>query len=285
MLDFALSGLGWQQDVPDFRDRSPDQPEVLELLQRLKLSHTSQKSAPTKQDLREYFPPARDQQHLNSSSAHACLAMVDYFERRAHGHNDQPSPLFLYKLARKLLGVTGDTGAGLRTTLKAMVGFGVPPERYWPYRCERWDDEPDANLYSYNNRYRSIDYIRLDARDTSGKQVLATVRAFVAAGFPCVFGFPVPSSISNDSDIPYRPTFDSVRGGQAVVAVGYDDRRLRATRGALLVRNSWGDEWGDDGYGWLPYAYVEQRLAIDFWTLLKPEWIESGEFTQPRLPN
>jgi C1A family cysteine protease len=67
------------------------------------------------------------------------------------------------------------------------------------------------------------------------------------------------------------------------LAVGYDDRWLRGSRGALLVRSSWGPAWGEAGYGWLPYAYVEERLAIDFWTLVHDDWIASGEFDVPDI--
>ncbi len=97
------------------------------------------------------------------------------------------------------------------------------------------------------------------------------------------FGFSVPDSLSRDADVPFRPTFDAVRGGQAAIAIGYDNGRLNATVGALLIRCSWGEAWGEAGYGWLPYAFVEQRLAVDFWTIVKPAWLESGEFRNPLL--
>jgi C1A family cysteine protease len=108
------------------------------------------------------------------------------------------------------------------------------------------------------------------------------VRLYLAAGFPFLFGFPVYSTLSAAADIPFPTAFDRGCGGQAVLAVGYDDnRRIHSTKGALLIRSSWGEGWGEGGYGWLPYAYVEKQLAVDFWTLLEPGWLASGEFLDP----
>jgi hypothetical protein len=124
-------------------------------------------------------------------------------------------------------------------------------------------------------------YLRLDPPNSSGTLNLQVLRSFIAARFPIAFGFPVPCSLTRHPDVPYRPTFDAIRGGQAVLAVGYDDRHGASARGALLIRSSWGEGWGDGGYGWLPYRYVEQRLARDFWTLLCARWFDSGELACP----
>jgi C1A family cysteine protease len=62
-------------------------------------------------------------------------------------------------------------------------------------------------------------------------------------------------------DLP-RPK-EKTLGGHAVMAVGYDDASKR-----FLVRNSWGADWGLQGYFTMPYSYLDDRnLADDFWTL------------------
>jgi C1A family cysteine protease len=279
MSKFIPPGLGWHRDLPDLRDYSPAHPEVQALLQTVKRPRGPRAARPARVDWREYLPPVEDQQGLNASAAHACLGLLQYFERRALGKIIDPSRLFLYQMTRQLMKATGDSGAGLRTTQQAMIRFGIPPECHWTYEPARLDREPEAHLFSYAHETQSLRYFRLDPRGTSAAQTLDNVKTFLAAGFPSIFGFPVCSSLSQDPDIPFPTVFDYCRGGQVVIAIGYDDARtIRSTRGALLIRNSWGIGWGDGGYGWLPVDYVKEQLAVDFWTFLKPQWLESGEF-------
>src|SRR5262249_5441306 len=137
--------------------------------------------------------------------------------------------------------------------------------------------------YSCARRFPSMLYVRLDPVGTSGEQVLSRVKRFLAAGLPSAFGFPVMGQVSSEGEIPFPRHIGKFLGGQAVVAVRYDDARRSGSspKGALLIRNSWGQGWGDGGYGWLPYEYVSQSLAVDFWTLLAPDWLASDEFTRP----
>ncbi len=111
---------------------------------------------------------------------------------------------------------------------------------------------------------------------------LLEIKQTLASSLPVMFGFTVYDSIksvSEDGRIPYPTRGESVLGGHAVLAVGYDDNLTIGDKfGAFLIRNSWGEAWGEKGYGWLPYEYLLGGLAEDWWCLVKAEWMETEEF-------
>lgn len=272
---------GWHRDVPDHRDFTLRHEIISAATARL-AARDGQR--PESVDWRDYFPPVDDQRQLAAGSIHACVGMVQYFERRAHGRRIHPSRLFVYKNARRLLRWTGDCGASLRATLKAIRRFGLPPESLWPYRDENFDQEPDAFSYSFAAETSALSYVRIDARSIQGPVVLESACSLLAGGFCFVLGFPLCAPADRSPMLSYPTLLDSCYDGHAVLAVGYDDRlRIRSDKGALLVRNSWGGDWGEAGYGWLPYAYVREGLAVDLWTIVRPDWLESGEFRRPEF--
>jgi C1A family cysteine protease len=275
--------LGWHRDLPDLRDHNAASDAVARVLAKSSLLKKAAKALPSSIDLRRFCSPIEDQKSLGSCTAHAGAGMLEYFERRAFGKHLDASRLFLYKVTRQLAGFTGDDGAYLRDTMKAMVLFGMPPEKYWPYVISRFNDEPTAFCYSYAQAYKAIQYYRLDPQGTSTAALLKNIKTSLAAQLPAMFGFSVYSSIPGSGDgkgeIPYPGSGDTLEGGHAVLAVGYDDqKKIGSSKGALLIRNSWSTAWGEQGYGWLPYAYVESGLATDFWSLVKAEYVDTDLF-------
>lgn len=282
--DRAVGAMGWQPDIPDFRDYTVDAPQIGVVLARSKpLKALTAKKMPAKVDLREWCSPVEDQGDLGSCTANAGVGLLEYYERRAFGRHLDASRLFLYKATRNLLGWTGDRGATLRSTMKAMVLFGVPPEQYWTYDEARFDHEPAAFLYAFAQSYQSLKYYRLDPPGTSPDKLVQSVKKHLAAGLPSMFGFTVYDSIpavgAGTGDIPLPKTGERVLGGHAIDAVGYDDaKKIGKEKGALLIRNSWGTGWGESGYGWMPYAYIEMGLADDFWSLVRAEFVDTDLF-------
>lgn len=281
-------GMGWLRENPDFRDYDPTNPQVRPLLKEISAAQPP-KALPPTVDLKPWCSPIENQGSLGSCTAHAGVGLIEYMERRAFGNHLDASRLFLYKVTRNMLKWTGDTGAWLRTTMGAMVNFGVAPETYWPYNILDFDTEPTAFCYAFAGDFKALKYYRIDPVGASPVNVLSQIRTNLAAGIPAMFGFTVYDSYvqaNTTGMIPFPTPKERVVGGHAVDAVGYNDAIKITnttpggiqTTGAFLIRNSWGTGWGNKGYGWLPYEYVLKGLAVDWWALLSQAYVDTKQF-------
>ena len=254
-------------DPPDHRDRK---------------CRYSYKQIPTdpEVDLRSYVPQVLNQGALGSCTANAVVAAFVIDAKKQKLYYFEPSRLFLYYNTREIEGdVSTDSGASLRNTVKAINKCGVCPEKrieacdfregqpdgsrrylpYWPYETQKFRERPPPQCYSEAVRNNICKYERLS-------QEINQLRACLKSGSPFVFGFEVFPSFDRTQcfGIMPMPTKGEVsHSSHAVVAVGYDDERQK-----IVVLNSWGCHWGQNGYFFMPYEFIEnENYCRDFWKI------------------
>jgi C1A family cysteine protease len=241
---------GWIHDLPDHRDHIYSAP--IEHLQAL----------PSSVDLRTQCPPVYDQGQLGSCTANAIAAAIEFDQMKQKILSFMPSRLYIYYNERDMEGtIDSDSGAQIRDGIKSVGSQGVCPENEWPYDISQFAVTPPAQCYQDALRDRALCYQRV-------AQNLDQMKGCLASGYPFALGFTVYDSfesaeVASTGIVPMPTRSESVLGGHAVLAVGYDDSQQR-----FLVRNSWGNSWGMQGYFTMPYTYLTSRhLASDFWVI------------------
>jgi len=222
---------------------------------------------PPSVDLRSQCPPTvYDQGQLGSCTANAIGGAFEFGLLKQGLPDFMPSRLFIYYNERVIEGTVGsDSGAMIRDGIKSVNKQGVCSEDDWKYDIERFTEKPPASCYQAALDKQALAYQRIP-------QTLNQLRGCLAHGFPFVFGFTVyesfeSSEVARTGEAPLPSAGESVLGGHAVLAVGYDD-----ATGRFKIRNSWGPNWGDGGYFTLPYPYLTDRgLASDFWMISQVE--------------
>jgi C1A family cysteine protease len=285
-MPFSM-GTGWIPDLEDQRDKSHVTADVVPLLQRM-----GTPALPTNCDIRvvQPLPPVSMQGQTQCCTAFACGTLFEFFQLRTFKKFEAVSKLFIYKVTRNLLGQSEDKGAFNRTAMQAITMVGAPPEMYWPFRLDSLNAEPPAFVYALAQNFQALKYYRYDPKGSNYADVLRQAKTNLAAGLPAMFGFYLFPSINQSLNglVPLPSTAERQGlplGGHAVMAIGYDDTleiQHPATGeksiGAILFRNSWGPGWGQDGYGWIPYDYVLAELAVDWWSLIAAEYVDTGGF-------
>ena len=239
---------GWKPDLPDHRD---------------KRMFFSEHQIETSVDLRPKCPPVYNQGQLGSCTAQSIAFAYEYDQIKQHETSPfVPSRLFIYYNEREMEGTTDiDSGASIRDGVKTINTIGVCKEEDWKYDETKFAVKPSYELYEKAKHHTSVKYKKIE-------QTEKQIKAALNMGFPVMFGISVFTSLESlevyKTGIVPMPTPDEkMVGGHAIAIVGYSDKKKQ-----FIFRNSWGDSWGDDGYGYLPYEYViDRNLSSDFWII------------------
>jgi hypothetical protein len=245
--------------------RDPNPPPVMDIRGLYKLTGPLKGSA----DLRKLFGSVYDQGRLGSCTANAISGAYHYYLNfRGAKVVIDPSRLFIYFNERVLEGtVNQDSGATLTDGMKTLRSKGACPESMWPYVIADFAKKPPMTAFRNARKFRCADFAPVSVSSMSFKTALDN-------GHPVVFGFNVYESFESEElatsgfmRIP-KDT-EKLLGGHAVVACGYDDKKeANGVTGYMLIRNSWGPDWGLSGYFWMPYKFIDNgKDCADCWVL------------------
>jgi C1A family cysteine protease len=205
-------------------------------------------------DLREWDTRVEDQKTLGSCVGQALTGAYEMMLRRNYPNNfTELSSLFVYYNARLNEDLTDiDAGTTIRSAIQGIARYGVCTEELWPYDVEKFDIRPSPEAYSDGRKRTLENYRRLYG--------IPEMTTAINNNRPVVIGMSVYSQfidISKTNPVVELPEnkFADYYGEHAVFLVGYNKDKKQ-----LLAKNSFGSEWGENGYFWIPYDYARSEV-------------------------
>lgn len=201
----------------------------------------------------------------NGSARIGGFAAMNGYVQNSNVPCDLPfSRLFIYGNARKMEGTfRRDAGAQIRDVMKVIASIGMCSELLWPYIESKFNVWPDQKCFDEALKFTGVEYSRVN--NLSRQDIVGSL----LQGYPVIIGIKVYQSFESEAVaktgiVPMPGKNERCLGGHCVVIEEYD---MNADRFGLA--NSWGTEWGMDGYFTLPGDYICSSLSNDAWNLKK----------------
>jgi len=212
---------------------------------------------PARVDYTPAMTPVRYQGNEGTCVAFAsAVGVKEYQDTKEYRKAVELSPRYLYSLCKTNDGIPEADGTYPRVAMKMLLKYGVSPEVYWPYRPHQKDTHKKG-ADKAAKRYRIKAYARLGAIEEMKRSLL--VNGPFLAGVQ-VFTSWFTGRVSKTGAIPMPKVRDSLEGGHAICIMGYDDSKK-----IFKFKNSWSAGWGDKGYGYIKYEYIERHCS-DAWS-------------------
>lgn len=218
-------------------------------------------------DLRPFCPPIDNQAQVSDCVADGTCSALEFVQIRNGLPFVKLARLFLYYNARLQTQDTArDEGTYIRLAFATLTSLGTCPEATWPYDTTKVFTRPSWLSYqqAYPHKVTSYYAIAANAVAAGGQDLVNAIKQALQAMHPVVFGMNVDDAYQNTADdgmvlMPNTGTRVG-QGGHCQMICGYNDGLQR-----WIVQNSWGAGWGDNGYGYVPYRYLDASQVNDLW--------------------
>lgn len=198
--------------------------------------------------------PIEDQLHLGSCVGQAIVGAFELMVNKQYSDRFVDlSRLFVYYNARLYDNlVEEDVGAYMRDGIKSVNQYGVCSEQLWPYNIKKFSLVPDADCY-LDAKNRMIEkYYRVKNLDD---MLNALNEGYPVAVSMSVYNSFYDLELPGRAVLPIPQAWEEMIGGHAICVVGYDLNKKQ-----LICRNSFGLDWGEQGYFYMPFAYIENNI-------------------------
>ncbi len=247
----------------------PKQFEKAEIYEPLADDNTKN-PLPESANLQKYCPTPQNQGSQGScvawSSAFAAHTILEATKTGKQPNDVAFSPSFMYNQ----IGLEGCQGSYIIRAMEFMTKQGGVPYAEFPYNEQDCQSQPGGQLQQEAAQFRMRGFNRLSLGDRNDAVDLRAIKENLAQGAPVVIGMMVGQSfmqpmMGQDVWIPEQGDRSMMGfGGHAMCVVGYDDTKYG---GAFLLMNSWGKEWGTNGFGWVRYGdfqtYVREAYGVN----------------------
>jgi C1A family cysteine protease len=239
----------------NFDPKKYDSTEVYEALDNSALANNA---LPERVSLERFAPRRMNQGEQGScvawSSAYAARTILEASSTGVDANSVAFSPSYLYNQIH----LPNCQGALLPDAMKVMLYKGAVPLKLYPYDQYSCTSQPNDQAHMMAANYKTRGFQRLTKNGDDHTVDFLAIKQNLAAGAPVVIGMMVPKSfmqsMSGEKVWHSRRSEDPDAGGvggHAMCVIGYDDN---LEGGAFQIMNSWGEDWGDRGFAWIPYA-------------------------------
>lgn len=234
----------------------------------LKAKVSTRSILPPRVSMEAYCPTPGNQGEFGTCAAwSSAYHLRTIIEARQRGLTDRAaidrlaySPTWVYEI---LKGEDDDACGGGAPTAKSLLVFqklGVPSYNSLPFSClsgsqqERFAKLDPLMEEAAKARIRDLQILFLAKEGVDPADKIRAIKKVLAEGYPVLVSHTLYDSFHSATDVwRTRPGEDQAsdrHGSHAMVIVGYDDEKYG---GAFRYLNSWGPDWGDGGFVWVPY--------------------------------
>ena len=264
---------------------------------------TSSNFIPDFYDLSSFMPPVKSQGALGSCVSWASGYYLKGYQEKienGYGYTDNSklmSPSYIFNQVRVDPNDCSN-GSYIIDNLNILKNQGVSSWSSMPYNTQDCNTQPNSGQIQQASVNKISSFFFLYSSSNNNyylppSELIYYSKAFISRDIPLIVSFPVDTNFSNAYSSSNNYIYDNYSssnflGYHAVLIVGYDD-----SKNAFKGVNSWGDDWGNDGYFWISYSnytdivnevwkttdIISSNLCTDFY--IGPGYNSNGTPTTP----